>query len=253
MVIRDLGLIDFSAAVALQEQLVTGIASGKEEEILLLMEHHPVYTIGSGGDQANLLDPKVQLLRTNRGGDITFHGPGQLVGYPLLHLSRFDCDLHRYLRFLEEVLLETAASFGVLAKRVNGKTGIWTERGKLASIGIGVRKWVSMHGFALNITGQLDGFAVINPCGMVGCPMTSLERERNRSLQRERVVDVTGKTLLALLPANSLSTRSFPPPCISSVFSYDTLLANPGVPAHQESLSRAPPKHSPAEETPAPT
>ena len=200
MVIRDLGIIEFPAAVALQERLVAAIASGKEEETLLLLEHPPVYTIGNGGNPANILEPSLQVFRTNRGGDVTFHGPGQLVGYPLLHLSRFDCDLHRYLRFLEEVLLATAASFGVVATRVYGKTGISTERGKLASIGVGVRKWVSRHGFGLNVSPNLDGFAAINPCGMSGCPMTSLETERNGNLERERVVDVTGMTLQALLP-----------------------------------------------------
>ena len=200
MLIRDLGVMNFRTAFAHQEYLVSGIASGNEEETLLLLEHPPVYTIGSGGDPANILDPALNVIRTNRGGDVTFHGPGQLVGYPLLHLYRFDRDLHRYLRFLEEVLVATAISFGVDAGTREGKTGVWTKRGKLASIGIGVRKWISMHGFALNVSRQLEGFAVINPCGIAGCPMTSLETERDGRVEREQVVSVVREKMQSLLP-----------------------------------------------------
>jgi len=199
MLIRDLGLIEFSAAFTLQERLVAGIATKGEEETLLLMEHHPVYTIGRGGNPANILDPALPVIRTNRGGDVTYHGPGQVVGYPLVQLSRFSRDLNRYLRFLEEVLIAAVTSFGVKAVRVEGQTGVWTERGKLASIGIGVRRWVSMHGFALNVGRHLEGFAAINPCGIVSCPMTSLEAETGTSVDRQAVIEVTGGKLLKLL------------------------------------------------------
>ena len=198
MVIRNLGLIDFPSAVTLQEYLVAGIISGREEETLLLLEHPPVYTIGNGGNPANILDPKLPVIRTNRGGDVTYHGPGQLVGYPLFHLSRFGRDLNRYLRFLEEILVATANSFDVDAGTMEGKTGIWTKRGKLASIGIGVRKWVSMHGFALNCDCNLSGFTAINPCGMAGCAMTSLETESGAPVDRQRVRLVLGEILLEL-------------------------------------------------------
>ncbi len=178
MRIIDCGLVEFHAAYATQERLAGSIAAGTDQETLLLLEHPPVYTIGSGGDEANLLNPAISAVRTNRGGDVTFHGPGQLVGYPLLDLSRRSRDLHRYLRFLEEVLIRTAQEFAVDARCIPGKTGIWTERGKLASIGIGIRRWVTMHGFALNCSGSLSGFTGINPCGIPGCTMTSLEAER---------------------------------------------------------------------------
>jgi lipoyl(octanoyl) transferase len=114
------------------------------------------------------------VVETNRGGDVTFHGPGQLVGYPVIDLGRRGRDLHRYLRFLEELLILVAADFGVAARREPRRTGIWTEGGKLASIGVGVRRWVTMHGFALNVANDLAPFNSINPCGIAACPVTSL-------------------------------------------------------------------------------
>lgn len=173
----QLGAMEFGAAFLFQERLVAEIAAGARPETLLLLEHPPVYTIGSGGDAANVLDPAVMAVRTNRGGDVTWHGPGQLVGYPLVNLARRGRDLHRYLRFIEEFLIGVAAEFGVAAARVPGRTGVWTERGKLASIGVGVRRWVTMHGFALNIAPDLTAFDRINPCGIRRCPITSLALE----------------------------------------------------------------------------
>jgi lipoyl(octanoyl) transferase len=145
------------------------------------MEHPGIYTIGTGGDRTNLLDPESELLRTNRGGDITWHGPGQLVGYPLVNLGERGKDLHCWLRFLEELLIRTAAEYGVEAWRVPGRTGVWAAGGKLASIGVGVRRWVTMHGFALNVDSDLKPFTRINPCGLPGCPITSLRLERGHS------------------------------------------------------------------------
>ena len=181
MIIRDLGLIGFHEAYALQERLAAGVAAGKEEETLLLLEHPPVYTIGSGGSDGNILDPFISAVRINRGGDVTYHGPGQLVGYPIIDLARRGRDLHRYLRFLEELIIRIAADFGVAAQRVSGKTGVWTGSlpalAKLASIGVGVRRWVTMHGFALNVTTDLSQFSRINPCGLIDCSVTSLLME----------------------------------------------------------------------------
>lgn len=173
----DCGNMDFPAALRLQEGLVTGIAAGSSAETLLLLEHPSVYTIGAGGNSANLLAPEISLLRTNRGGDITWHGPGQLVGYPLVNLGVRGRDLHCWLRFLEELLIRTVAEFGVAARTVPGSTGVWAEGGKLASIGVGVRRWATMHGFALNVAPDLTHFKRINPCGMPGCPVTSLQQE----------------------------------------------------------------------------
>jgi lipoyl(octanoyl) transferase len=178
MDIRDLGIIDFHEVYALQQRLAGGVAAGTEPETLLLLEHPPVYTIGSGGDEANILDPSLTAVRINRGGDVTWHGPGQLVGYPIVDLGRRRRDLHRYLRFLEDLLIAVAADFRVEAWRLPERTGIWTEEGKLASIGVGVRRWVTMHGFALNVSPDLSAFSLINPCGFPDCPVTSLAAER---------------------------------------------------------------------------
>ncbi len=175
MKIRDLGLICFGEAFVIQEQLAEALFRGEETETLLLLEHPPVYTIGRGGSENNILDPAIEPVRINRGGDITYHGPGQLVGYPIIDLDLRGRDLHRYLRFLEELLIRVADDYGVEARRIPGRTGVWTCRGKLASIGVGVRRWTTMHGFALNVCTDLARFSAINPCGIEACPMTSLE------------------------------------------------------------------------------
>jgi len=189
MIIKKLGRIDFHQAYALQESLAAGLAAGSEAETLLLLEHPPVYTIGSGGKAENILDPSITAVRINRGGDVTYHGPGQLVGYPIIDLGRRGRDLHRYLRFLEELLIRTAAVFGVESCRVAGKTGVWSgappKRAKLASIGVGVRRWVTMHGFALNVNAEPLPFRLINPCGIASCPVTSLSRDSGASVMME--------------------------------------------------------------------
>jgi lipoyl(octanoyl) transferase len=187
MRIIDLDLVDFADALALQERLAAGVAAGTEPETLLLLEHPPVYTIGSGGREENVLDRSIRVVRINRGGDVTWHGPGQLVGYPIVNLGQRRRDLHRYLRFLEELLMAVAAEFQVEARRIPGRTGIWTEEGKLASIGVGVRRWVTMHGFAFNVSPDLAAFALINPCGFAGCPITSLAAEGGVGVTMDQV------------------------------------------------------------------
>ncbi|WP_243689487.1 lipoyl(octanoyl) transferase LipB [Geotalea toluenoxydans] len=184
---RELGLMDFAAAYSLQERLAGDVYRGESPETLLLLEHPPVYTIGSGGDVGNVLDSAVEVRRINRGGDVTYHGPGQLVGYPIMDLSQRGRDLQRYLRFLEQVLIDTIADFKVAAFPVAGKTGVWTGRGKIASIGIGVRRWVTMHGFAMNVVNDLIPFSMINPCGMANCPVTSLGAETGAQITMEEV------------------------------------------------------------------
>jgi len=189
MIMRNLGLVAYAEALDIQEKCVARV---REEgaETLLLLEHAPVYTVGSGGDLANVLDPGVQALRVNRGGDVTYHGPGQLVGYPLIDLARRGKDLHRYLRFLEEFLIELCAELSVGSFSIPGRTGVWTERGKIASIGVGVRRWVSMHGFCLNVGADTSAFDRINPCGMPGCRITSLTGERGEALSVHAVQEL---------------------------------------------------------------
>jgi lipoyl(octanoyl) transferase len=184
---RDLGLMNFADAYALQEQLAEDLFKGLETETLLLLEHPPVYTIGRGGSEKNILDNAVEPVRINRGGDVTYHGPGQLIGYPIIDLGIRGRDLHSYLRFLEDLLISIAGDFHVQAYRVSGRTGVWTVRGKLASIGVGVRRWITMHGFALNVSTDLSRFSAINPCGIEACPVTSLEELSGVSVPMEEV------------------------------------------------------------------
>ncbi|MFN2475516.1 MAG: lipoyl(octanoyl) transferase LipB, partial [Chthoniobacterales bacterium] len=147
---------------------------------LLLLEHEPVYTIGRTPDQSSLRGAghlPHPLFPINRGGQATYHGPGQLVGYPIIDLRRCGQDLHCYLRWIEEVLIDLLASFEVIAQTRTGLTGVWIEDRKIASIGIGVRHWITMHGFALNVCGDLSAFDHIVPCGITNVTMTSLEME----------------------------------------------------------------------------
>ncbi len=221
MEIIDLGLIAYPAAQALQERLVAEIAAGERQETLLLLEHQPVYTIGSGGNPLNILDPAVQPIRINRGGDITWHGPGQLVGYPLIDLNRRGRDLHRYLRFLEELLIRTVADFGLSAWREPGRTGVWSSGGKLASIGVGVRRWVTMHGFALNVAQDIAPFQLINPCGIIGCPVTSLSTELGGAMSLATVSASCRRLFLRMLSQQLPES----PPIASGLPVVDALLA----------------------------
>lgn len=175
MLVHDLGTVEYADALALQERLAEGVSRGTEPEQFLLLEHAPVYTIGRNGCEGNILDRTVRAIRISRGGDVTYHGPGQLVGYPIINLQRRGRDLRHYLRFLEEVLIQLVTEYGAGAFRVEGKTGVWTARGKLAAIGVGVRRWVTMHGFAMNVNNDLSSFQRINPCGIAACPIASLE------------------------------------------------------------------------------
>ncbi len=178
--------VSYEEGLRLQQDLVTRILAKETCDTILLLEHEPVYTIGRLRDQSSLRDPSTlpfPVHETNRGGQATYHGPGQLVGYPILDLTPRGRDLHEHLRILEDALIRACASFGVTAGRRDGLTGVWVENRKLASIGVGVRKWVSMHGFAINITAEsLPPFFAITPCGLDGVSMTSLETEAARPI-----------------------------------------------------------------------
>lgn len=188
---RWLGRIGYADALALQESIAAEKHAAPERtDELLLLEHEPVYTIGRTPDRSSLRDPATlpfPLVTISRGGQATYHGPGQLVGYPILDLSVRGRDLHRYLRSLEDFLVEVCAHFGVATHRREGLTGVWVGERKIASIGVGVRHWISLHGFALNVCGDLAPFAEITPCGIAGVVMTSLSRERGAELTVESV------------------------------------------------------------------
>lgn len=189
---RWLGRINYEEALKLQEALVAEKIQSPKPDVLLLLEHEPVYTIGRTPDQSSLRDAShlpYPVVQINRGGKATYHGPGQLVGYPILDLTPRGQDLHRYLRDLEEVLIELLAGYGVKAGRREGLTGVWVGQRKIASIGVGVRHWISMHGFALNVCGDLTPFNEITPCGIVGVEMTNLERECGKSVDVHSVAD----------------------------------------------------------------
>jgi lipoyl(octanoyl) transferase len=184
--IRWLGRLSYSDALTLQEQLVEDLCAGVAGDQLLLLEHDPVYTMGRTPDESSLRGGEHlphPLFRTNRGGQATYHGPGQLIGYPILDLRRHGDDLHRYLRALEAAVIETLAGFGVEAIRREGLTGVWVEQRKIASIGVGIRRSITMHGFALNVCGDLSPFSQITPCGIAGVEMTSIEKESGRGVR----------------------------------------------------------------------
>ena len=178
--IRWLGRVAYAEGLRLQEELLARHVAGENADTVLLLEHDSVFTIGRTPDRSSLreLDSlPAPLVEIGRGGKATWHGPGQLVGYPVLNLVRYGQDLHHYLRALEQSLIEGCRALGIPADRRDGLTGVWVENRKLASIGVGARHWVSQHGFAINIGGALEGFAAITPCGIDGVVMTSLERE----------------------------------------------------------------------------
>lgn len=189
------GGVAYADGLKFQEQRVAEILAGTAPETVLLLEHEPVYTIGRLRDQSSLkaaASLPYPVFETNRGGQATYHGPGQLIGYPLLDLTQRGRDLHAHLRALEEVLIRVCAHFGVIAGRRENLTGVWVENRKMASIGVGVRKWISMHGFALNVTkASLPPFFAITPCGLDGVQMTCLENEAGRPLTMAEVTDTT--------------------------------------------------------------
>jgi lipoyl(octanoyl) transferase len=179
--VRWLGRMAFADALTLQEELVAKKRSDRSlGDELLLLEHEPVYTIGRTPDQSSLRGVAHlphPLFPINRGGQATYHGPGQLIGYPIIDLRECGQDLHRYLRWIEALLIETLGEVGIAGATRAGLTGVWIEDRKIASIGVGVRHWITMHGFALNVCGDLAPFDQIVPCGITNVTMTSMERE----------------------------------------------------------------------------
>jgi lipoyl(octanoyl) transferase len=183
--VRWLGRVSFTDALELQEKTVAQKWTDPDApDTILLLEHDPVYTIGRTPDQTSLRGGShlpYPLFQINRGGQATYHGPGQLVGYPIIDLRRCGQDLHKYLRWIESLLVEFLNGFEIAAQRREGLTGVWVEQRKIASIGVGVRHWITMHGFALNVCGDLSPFDQITACGISNVVMTSVEREGGKS------------------------------------------------------------------------
>ena len=198
LLIADLGLISYTDAYALQQRLVAARKANAIEDVLLFCEHPHVITLGRNANRSNLLasehvlrQKNVELHSTNRGGDITYHGPGQIVGYPILNLDKIKRDVGWYVRTLEEAMIRTSADFNVTAYRVPGKTGIWSNatplEEKLAAIGVHISRWVTSHGFAYNVSTDLRYFDLIVPCGIADRKATSLEKLLERSMSPAEV------------------------------------------------------------------
>jgi len=206
----DLGLKDYNETWTFQEEYFQKIVdikvdnrkndlSAKTPNFFIFVEHPHVYTLGKSGDMSNLLLNEEQLkekgatfYKINRGGDITYHGPQQIVGYPILDLENFFTDIHKYLRFLEEVIIKTLAEYGIKSERSDGETGVWLDVGtpfarKICAMGVRASRWVTMHGFALNVNPNLGYFDHIIPCGIKGKAVTSMEAELNRKIPLEEV------------------------------------------------------------------
>ena len=218
---EDLGLIDFKICWDYQEELFSGIINIKSKNrkentinptnnYLLFCEHPHVYTLGKSGDEKNLLVNEEYLKsrgatfhKINRGGDITYHGPGQIVGYPILDLENFFTDIHKYLRFLEEAVILTLSDYGLTAERSKGETGVWFDVGtpnarKICALGVKNSRWVSMHGFAFNINSDLSYFGNIVPCGIIDKKVTSLQKELGKEMDMREVKNKLKTHLVSL-------------------------------------------------------
>jgi lipoyl(octanoyl) transferase len=194
--------VAYAEALELQRALVEDRRAGRVGDLLLLVQHPHVLTLGVRGDGGRshilasteaLAERSVGVYEAGRGGDITYHGPGQLVGYPIVDLKPDRCDVHRYVRDLEEVLIRAAAEYGVEAGRVEGLTGVWVGREKLAAIGVRISRWITSHGFALNVATDLDFFNLIVPCGIADRGVTSLERLLGRPVDPAEAEDRVAK------------------------------------------------------------
>ncbi len=218
--ILDLGRMDWQEAFHLQEIYADERKQGQESDILLLVEHPHVVTMGRNGNYSNLLaSPEVlrhsgiSFYETNRGGDVTYHGPGQIVGYPIFDLREWKRDVGAFVRAVEEVLIRTVASFGIHAVRISGKTGVWVDGAKVAAIGIHLSRWVSSHGFALNHETSLQHFGYIVPCGLPD-PVCSLESLGHR-LSRQAVCDEIVRRFVEVFEFQAVETIQSPAPSVS--------------------------------------
>jgi lipoyl(octanoyl) transferase len=189
--VRRLGVVPYNEALALQRALVEDRRIGRVPDSLLLLQHPPVITLGVRGDggrahivasAARLAALGVDVSETGRGGDVTYHGPGQIVGYPILDLRPDRCDVHRYVRDIEEVMIRTCADYGVAARRIDGLTGVWVGAEKIGAIGVRISRWITSHGFAFNVATDLDYFDLIVPCGISDRGVTSLKRVLGRKV-----------------------------------------------------------------------
>jgi len=211
--LRNLHLVTYENGMHLQQKLVALRQNDEIPDQLLLLEHPPVITLGRGGDAGNLLGPPdilrangIRFYETTRGGDITYHGPGQIVGYPILHLGEGNRDVRKYVTKLEEVLIRTVAHYGITASRIDRRRGIWVGNNKIAAIGVRISRWVTSHGFALNVNTNLEQFRFITPCGIQGAGVTSIAREVGRAVPIDEVRAVLVKTFAEVFDREMVPT-----------------------------------------------
>src|SRR2546423_1120679 len=211
--LRSLRLVTYETGMHLQQKLVGLRQSEAIPDQLLLLEHPPVITLGRGGDVANLLASQdilrangVRYYETTRGGDITYHGPGQVVGYPIIHLGEGNRDVRKYVTKLEEVLIRTVAHYGITADRADSKRGIWLGNNKIAAIGVRIARWVTSHGFALNVNTNLDHFRLITPCGIQGAGVTSIAKEIGREVPVDEVRAIVVKNFAEIFECQIVPT-----------------------------------------------
>jgi lipoyl(octanoyl) transferase len=211
--VRRLGTVPYAEGLELQKAMVERRKADAIPDQLLLLQHPPVITLGvkTRNDRSHVLaTPEalaaegVEIFETGRGGDVTYHGPGQLVGYPIISLKPDRCDVHQYVRDLEEVLILTAAAFGVTAERIEGLTGVWVGSEKLAAIGVRISRWVTSHGFAFNVTTNLAHFGLIVPCGITDRGVTSLERLLGRAVDMVEVEDAAVRAFESVFQRKTL-------------------------------------------------
>ena len=203
--VRRLGRVPYAEGLELQARLVQERQAGSLPDTLLLLEHDPVFTLGRNAKDENVLVPAdalkaqgIDVFETGRGGDVTYHGPGQAVGYPILDLAPDRKDVHRYVRDLEEVMIRTCADYGLEAGRVEGRTGAWIGEDKVGAIGVRISRWVTSHGFALNVNNDLSAFRFIVPCGISDKGVTSLARALGREVPLPEVMDRLERHLRAV-------------------------------------------------------
>ncbi len=209
--LRDLGRAGYAEAFELQRRLVERRKGGEIPDQLLIVEHPHVVTMGRNGSMANVLaGPEamsragIEFHQTDRGGDVTYHGPGQVVGYPIFDLKDWKRDVVAYVRAIEQALIDALAGFDIAAGRVDGCTGVWTERGKIAAIGVHISRWITSHGFALNVSTDLDYFRYIVPCGLTK-PVTSM-RDHGREAPRDEVVAAIARSFRRVFEFNEILT-----------------------------------------------
>ena len=200
--ILDLGKMDYKPSWELQKNFHKDVLAGKEIDTLILVEHEPVFTLGKNANEDNLLDKSesgVKIFNVERGGDITFHGPGQLVGYPILNLNNFKKNISWFMRTLENILIECLRSYNIDAHQKKGLTGVWVNDAKIGAQGVKISRWVTMHGFSLNVNTDLSFFNRIVPCGITNCQVTSMEKllgsPQNMQNVKFKIVDAFKKNI----------------------------------------------------------